>query len=603
MTNILKSKKLATFGIMGLLMLGGCQGFLDENPVSTQTADSYFIDAAGYEDLVKACYPLLRKITEQRDLVFEGTDLFTNEGWHKATAGNTGDALNQYDVRFNSSNGSVNAFWTLLYQQIGRTNTAISRAKDIQGMAESLKQVRLSEAKFLRAYSYFHLVQQFGDVPMPLEESTTYSKEVTRVPSAQVYSQIIKDLTEAEQVLPVTATDYGRVTKGAAQFLLARVYLTRGWNFNNALGGSSNDFNLALSYADKVIEAYPLTAKYTDLFPKHSKNPLKETFPTQNDRNPEIVFAVQYSEDVLTYDGGNNAHSIFGSGAEDIPGSKGRSSDYNRHLNDYTVSPSAYRLYDPQLDTRYAHNFVDALYALQPVKDFKPVLGNSTLKIDIAVGDTVVYFSPWNRPATESEKGIDVGGTKRYAVLNTDQFAISAQSAYHVQQKYPMMWKFWQPGIPYGDAYGTLDFILFRSAEAYLIAAEAILKGATGAKLGTPDVYYNKIVDRALGTNAGKIPMGAAVPGDYASLASKSYRAEAGGLTIDMILDERGRELLAEGMRWYDLKRTNKLIERAKAMNPWTRISNKIASFHLLRPIPQQELDRASSVIPQNEGY
>ncbi len=594
---------LAPIGIFSLFILGGCSDFLEENSISNETAESYFVDANGYEDLVKSCYPLLRSITNQRALIYYGTDLFTNGAWHKAADGSTGSALNQYDVRFNSSDGSSNTLWTLHYRQIGRTNTAIDRAENIVGMDANLKATRLSEAKFLRAYSYFQLVQQFGDIPMPLTESTTASKEVVRVPSAQIYAQIIKDLTEAEAVLPVKASDYGRVTKGAAQFLLARVYLTRGWNFNNSLGGSNDDFKKALDFADKIIAAYPLAAKYTDLFPKHSENPLKETFPTQNDQNPEIVFAVQYSDDVLTYDGGNNAHSIFGSGAEDIPGSKGRSSDYNRHLNDFTVSPSAYRLYDPQLDSRYELNFVDAMYALLPVKDFKPILGNATTKINIAAGDTVLLFRPWNRPATKAEKGIDVGGTKPYAVINTDEFYLINQSAYHTQQKYPMMWKFWEPGIPYGDAYGTQDFALFRSAEAYLIAAEAILKGATGAKLGGADVYYNKIVDRALGANAAKDPKCALYPGDYFSLESVSYRAVPGKLTIDMILDERGRELLAEGVRWYDLKRTGKLIERAKAMNPWTRIANQIKETHLLRPIPQQELDRSSSVIAQNPGY
>ncbi len=594
---------ITPLGAILLFIMGGCSDFLEENSVSNQTAESYYVNANGYEDLVKSCYPLLRNITNARDLVLNGTDLFTNEAWNKAKDGNTGSELNQYDIRFNSSNGSANGLWIVLYNQIGRTNTAIERAKNIEGMNEALKNTRLSEVKFLRAYAYFLLVQQFGDVPMPLKESTTATKEVVRVPAAEVYNQIIKDLTEAEALLPVKATDYGRVTKGAAQFLLSRVYLTRGWNFNNSLGGTKEDFNKALSYADKVIEAYPLAAKYTDLFPKHSENPLLETFPIQNDKNPEIIFAVQYSADVLTYDGGNNAHSIFGGSGEDIPGSKGRSSDYNRHQGIHVISPSAYRLYDPQLDSRYELNFVDALYALKPVKDFKPILGDAKTKVNIAAGDTVLLFRPWNRPATLEEKGIDVGGKKPYAVINTDEFYLNNQSAFHSQLKGPLMWKFWEPGIPYGDAYGTQDFALFRSAEAYLIASEALLKGATGAKLGGADVYYNKVLDRALGSNVSKDPKCALMPGDYASLEAVSYRAKAGSLTIDMILDERARELLAEGVRWYDLKRTNKLIERTKAMNPWTRIANKIQEFHLLRPIPQQEIDRSSSKITQNPGY
>src|SRR5690606_33151726 len=114
------------------------------------------------------------------------------------------------------------------------------------------------EAKFLRALTYFYLVQTWGDIPMPLTETASADKAVVRVPSATVYTQILQDLTEAEAALPVVATDYGRVTKGAAQFLLARVYLTRGWNYNNSLGGNADDFNKALEYADKIIAAYPL---------------------------------------------------------------------------------------------------------------------------------------------------------------------------------------------------------------------------------------------------------------------------------------------------------------------------------------------------------
>lgn len=599
-----KSSYPAVIGVLLLFVMGGCKDYLEEVSLSNQTAESYYVDAAGYEDLVKACYPLLREITNQRNLILAGTDLFTELAWNPASTGGSAGPLQQYDVRFNSAEGSVAAFWNVLYGEINRTNTAVSRVGSITGMDETRKNVRLSEAKFLRAYAYFHLVQQFGAVPMPLKESTTASKEVTRIPAAEVYKQIVKDLTEAEAALPTVATDYGRATKGAAQFLLARVYLTRGWNYANSLGGSNADFDLSLSYADKIIAAYPLAAKYTDLFPKRgSENPLLETFPTQNDRNPEIIFAVQYSADLLTNDGGNNAHSLFGSGGEDIPGSLGRSSEYNRNLNVYIVTPTGYRQYDPQKDTRYEHNFVDAMYALQPIKNFKPIIGDENTRINIAKGDTVLLFRPWNQPAPKAEKGIDVGGKKPYAVINTDEFGITGQTAYHTFYKHPMMWKFWEPGIPYGDEFGTQDFVLFRSAEAYLIAAEAILKGAKGGKLGDAYVYYNRVLDRALGKSAGEEPMMARLPGDVTSLEAISYRAKPGNLTIDMILDERGRELLAEGVRWYDLKRTGKLIERVKASNPWTRLNGEIQPFHLLRPIPQQELDRSSSSIPQNEGY
>ena len=167
----------------------------------------------------------------------------------------------------------------------------------------------------------------------------------------------------------------------------------------------------------------------------------------------------------------------------------------------------------------------------------------------------------------------------------------------------PNMWKFWQPGIAYGDAFGTLNEIVFRSAEAYLIAAEAIVKGATGGKLGTADVYYNKVLNRALGANAGNDPQCAKFPENIKSLDAVTYRATPANITIDLILDERAREFLGEYDRWFDLKRTGKLVERVLKYNPWAAKSNTIKEFHNLRPIPQSEIDLSNPKMTQNTGY
>ncbi len=600
------------FFIFLLTLIGtGCEDFLEEDSISNQTSDGYYVDAKGYEDLVRSSYTLLRDIHRTRDLVLQGTDLFTTLGWSEAVSGGSqGSSLNAYDIRLNSSVGGLAALWDLLYREIGRTNTIIGREADITDMDEALKAIRVGEAKFLRALSYFYLVQQWGDVPMPLTESTSANREVTKVTASEIYSQIISDLTEAEAALPEKgATEYGRATKGAAQFLLARVYLTRGWNYNNSLGGTEADFDKAVEYADKVISAYPLEPEYKNLFPLRSENPLEETFPSQNAENDEIVFAVQYSDNVLTNNGdpsvesypGNDAHSIFGGGAEDIPGELGRTNDYNRHLPRFITTPATYRLFDPDLDTRYHHNFVEAMYALSEVTGFSPTGDENT--IDIAQGDTVLYFRPWNDPADPSEKGMDVGGTKPYAVINTDEIGILEESAYHDRFKTPLMWKFWEPGIPYSDSEGTFDFALFRSAEAYLIAAEAIVKGASNGNLGGADVYYNAVVDRALGANQGADPMKATNPAELGTLDAVSYRATPGNIDIDMILDERARELMGEYVRWFDLKRTGKLIERTTLMNPWTAQVGKMEEKHYIRPIPQHEIDRALPPIAQNPGY
>jgi hypothetical protein len=591
-----------------------CEDFLKETPVSTLTTDVYYKTSAGFDDLVKSCYPLLRNIHQDRKLVLNGTDIFSGlSGW-SAPRQVDPNPLDVYDTRFNATLNELATLWQLLYAEVARTNTVVSRADAVEGMAQDLKEIRVAEAKFLRALCFFYLVQQWGDVPMPLQETTTASKEAIRVPAADVYKQIIADLTECEAKLPVTASNYGRATKGAAQFLLSRVYLTRGWNFNNSLGGTAADFDLALQYADKIIEAYPLATAYQQLFPTRSENPLKQYTGAQNDKNPEIIFAVQYNSDVLTNKtdpafpvdaaGGNNLHSVFGGNGEGYVGSKGRTTDYNRHQPVHITTPAMYRFYDPQLDSRYDHNFVEVGYALVAVKDFKPIPLDANLKIDVAPGDTVVYFRPWNSPATTpEEKGIDVGGKKKYAVMNTDQFggAYPTTSGYGTGD-HPMMWKFWQPGLAYGDAYGTFNEALFRSAEAYLIAAEAIVKGARGGKLGVAEVYYNKVLDRAL-TNKAADPMCAENPGDLNSLAAISYRATAANISIDLILDERARELMGEYNRWFDLKRTGKLIERVKKYNPWTTKGMQVDEKHYLRPIPQGEIDLSYPPMKQNNGY
>ncbi len=614
---------ILTTAFIGVVLTGCKDSFLDENPVTTLTTDVYFKTEQGFEDLVRGCYPLVRNIHQNRTLLLNGTDLHTPGGYgdpkfptNPANAG----SINQYDVGFNATLGELQSLWTILYAEIARCNTALTRADGVTFAVPANKDIRVAEARFLRALSFFYLVQHWGDVPMPLVEVTTPSKEAIRVPSATIYAQIINDLLDCEAKLPVTATQYGRVTKGAAQFLLSKVYLTRGWNFKGALGGTNADFTSALQYADKVIDVYPLATAYNLLFPKRDENPLKQYVGAQNDKNPEIIFAAQYSDVALTNktdaafspstEGGNNLHSVFNGSGEGFPGSKGRTSDYNRSLGQHALSAAAYRFYDPDNDSRYDHNFLDAGYALQAATGFKPLPAtNANLKIDIKVGDTVVFYRPWNNPAKSlDDRGIDVGGKKNFSVINGDEWGggyniVNGIGVSGFPSGEPHMWKFWQPNIQYGDAYGTFNEAIFRSAEAYLIAAEAIVKGATGGKLGGADVYYNRVLDRALGTKKANDPKCAKFPEDIKSLEAVSYRATPANITIDLILDERARELLGEYTRWFDLKRTGKLIERVKKYNPWAAKSNTISDKHYLRPIPQAEIDLSFPSMKQNDGY
>ena len=610
------NKFLISLLFISIFSCDNADEILTEEAISNQTADEFFSTASGFEDLSKSIYPLLRTIVEQRELVLNGTDIFSSNGaW-----GDTGDLtvntlFDYYGDDLNPGLTQLDDMWTYLYKNINRTNTLLSRANSVIDMDETLKETRVAEAKFVRSLCMFWAVQQWGDVPMPLSETVAASKNVIRVPSSEIYDQLITDLLEAESDLPDTASDYGRATKGAAQHLLARVYLTRGWNFNNSLGGSAADFNSALEYADKVISSYPMVSNYKDLWPKRSENPNNQTFgPSDQDaRNSEVVFAVQFSEDAIAsqIEGGgeglkisgttgSNAKGIFGGLGEEWPGYPGRTSDYNRIMSFHHTTPATYRLFDPDTDQRYDHNFVEKVWAMLDEPGFVPATGVDP--IDISAGDLIIEFRPWNSPLPVSERGLDVGGNKPYAVINHADYGRGEESNYMNRGRGPMMWKFWEPGINWGTGNGQYDVFVMRSAEAYLIAAEAIVQGATGGQLGGASDYYNATVNRAIiGGQLGDADM-AADPTSLTSLATKSYRA-SGSVTIDMILDERAREFMGEGLRWYDLKRTGKLIERAKAMNPWVGDLNFIQDYHQLRPIPLNEIDLSTNSVIQNPGY
>jgi hypothetical protein len=131
---------------------------------------------------------------------------------------------------------------------------------------------------------------------------------------------------------------------------------------------------------------------------------------------------------------------------------------------------------------------------------------------------------------------------------------------------------------------GSRDFMVARLAETYLIAAEALYK------VGNIDEAVQHI-------NA--VRRRAAIPGKELEM-----EITADQLNIDFILDERGRELLGEMDRWFDLVRTGTLVDRVKKYNPDGAAN--IQPFHVLRPIPNDQIDRTeggAASFPQNPGY
>src|SRR5699024_12678373 len=102
-------------------------------------------------------------------------------------------------------------------------------SEGVEELDEAEVTTRSAEARFIRGHHYFILVQMFGPVHLTTTPTEGVQLEASRTSIVSVYSQIVEDLEFAMANLPDATSQYGRATKPAAQHLLARVLLTRGW--------------------------------------------------------------------------------------------------------------------------------------------------------------------------------------------------------------------------------------------------------------------------------------------------------------------------------------------------------------------------------------
>lgn len=207
--------------------LAGCNKFLDIKPQSEITGANFYQLASDAESGLIGCYDALQPDS------YYGFDIETygDVTSDNAYAGGDNPANIQMD-NFNTdaNNPNISRDWNQIYQAIGRTNDVIDNvskmdAKTFQG---DRKNEILGEAKFLRGLHYFNLVRIFGTVPLitaQLKDTKPENINAGNSTIDAIYTQITKDLTDAISNLPKDNAT-GRATKGAAEGLLAKVYLT-----------------------------------------------------------------------------------------------------------------------------------------------------------------------------------------------------------------------------------------------------------------------------------------------------------------------------------------------------------------------------------------
>lgn len=188
------------------------------------------------------------------------------------------------DLTFTSTAGSFQSMWARWYKSIGRATQAIEYTENYGLTDEAYKNRLIGEAKFLRALNYFFLVRGWGDISIQSVDLGT------RAPKAEVYAYIENDLKDAINVLPekskYPSKDLGRATKGAAQALLAKVYLYQ------------QKWQEAYDYASTVINSgeYGLEPDYSVLWRESSENGIESIFEFQA-RGESIAHGIQqYSQ-------------------------------------------------------------------------------------------------------------------------------------------------------------------------------------------------------------------------------------------------------------------------------------------------------------------
>jgi hypothetical protein len=524
--NSTSCKALAIGAALMLMGAAGCTDLTVE-PKSTVTEANVFNDPGSYKAFVARIYAGLAVSGQQGPsgrpdiagidegfsqyvrLLWEAQELPTDEavlGW-----GDIGiPELNQQT--WGVTNSMVVAMYYRIFFQVGMANEFLRQTTDAKlaerghtgaGLKAEVATYR-AEARFLRALSYWHGIDLFGNIPLLTDADALGSTPPQQATRAEIYDFLVSELTAIQSELPApSAATYGRATGPAASMLLAKLYLNA-----EVYTGTAN-YSGALTAAQAVIAGpYTLDNNYRDIF------------LADNNTSPEIVFAVT-QDGLRTQTWGGMTFLIHASCGG------------NMDATLYGIDGCWWGLrLKQQAYSRFA-------------------AGDNRAASFFTSGQSVVV----------SEIGNFNHGVAAPKYANVTSTGAPGSHPTHVDTDYPM----------------------FRLADAYLIYAEAALRGG-GGSTAQALTYVNAIRQRAYGNANGNIT--------------------SAQLTLDFILDERSRELLWEGHRRTDLVRFGRFTGGTYL---WAWKGGSAAGVstgaHLnLYPLPANEII-ANPNLTQNPGY
>ena len=639
-------KKLNILGLCGLalvssLALSSCDDVLDQHKRDSYDP-TFFKTEDGVMGGLTALYAHLRNIYGQAyyyNACETGTDEYT---YAQSADGNFKDADLSGAGDLNSTSCRADVIWGQSFSDINTACAVIENAAAV-GISDAL----IAEAYFFRAFHYFNLVQTFGGVPLDLGGGELHSNDAPKATSVrntvpEVYEKcIFPDLEKAVNDLPDVSRLPGTATKTTARLYLAKAYLTYAWwlkNPNNIdtypacerkSGESGSYFQKAYNTALEAIND------------TKTANGLEEFYylanQAQNDRGKEWLLWADHTQESEQYNGGSLSYG--GGGAPDnfagwmvtwnycawlggndsnnawiVPVQREASQPLGRPWTRMAASVEGLSKFtDTDLDSRWDGTFTAQYHVnfQKANKSFQYVTGANGSQVK--ANETYLTFLPADADVTGmTYDENNNAGVQASQMPGNNSWVVSVNDV--SRSRYPGLWKLgpYRTDYDFENEYGspnagsTRPFVIAKFSELYLIAAEAAVMGATGAKNARDLV--NVLRERAgrwswsVNDNATK------VEDHSAELAAKTPKNE--DITIDYILDERLREFFGEGYRWFDLVRTQEWQNRAGkyticdefSLNKKT-VTRTIEKFHYLRPIPQGQLDAMEATVAEKKAY
>lgn len=529
-----------------LVAFGACTK-LDLEPKSTTTPPVLFQDESAYKAFIARVYAGLAVTGQQgpagaADIssLDEGFSNYLRQYWQwqelttdEAVIGWGDEGLpDLHNHTWTSANQFGRAIYYRIFFQVSIANEFLRETTDdkldARGVSEDTHEAihgYRAEARFLRALSYWHGIDLFGDVPFYTETSGIGSEPPAQATRAEVFQFIENELKEIEGEMAAPGEgEYGRADRAALWMLQAKLYL------NAKTYTGADRYTDCVAACKKVIDSgvYSLEDNYRHLF------------MTDNSQSREIIFAIPFDGQSTQTWGGMTylVHAPLGGNMVD-------------NINDATGAE-----YPGKDEATRVYGVNGGWFGLRTtgalVDLFPDATGNTDRRAHF-------YTTGQNKDINAITSFNDGYAVRKF--VNVSRDGVRGSDLDHPDTDYPM----------------------FRLADAYLMYAEAVLRGGSGGDAGTALGYINQLRERAYGNNSGNIT--------------------ADQLTLDFILDERARELYFEATRRTDLIRYGRFTENG--VWPWkggVKAGKTTESYRNVLPIPTGEI-LANPKLRQNPGY